>query len=116
MLEAKDSAQLEQIAKILGEDIREWVVGEYPIRTLYLERPISFDEMQAMVDYLKRVNDELVLPKMCAVSLENGITTLDLTRVPADEVMQLCKDLERVKGRTYGFWLDSYEKHGMIRF
>ena len=55
MLEVENREQLEHIAEILGCDINEWSIGAYPIRTLQMEEPISFDAMTRIVDYLRSI-------------------------------------------------------------
>lgn len=54
MLQVKTEEQLRVIAALLGEDFDSWTVGAYPIRTLSLERPLSFDEMAKVVDHLRK--------------------------------------------------------------
>lgn len=56
MLQAETKEQLRHIAEILGENLDEWSVGIYPIRTLQMEEPIPFDKMAEIVDYLRSVN------------------------------------------------------------
>lgn len=58
MLEAKTREQLCHIAEILGADITRWDIGVYPIRLLHLDRPISFDTMAKIVDFLREQNKE----------------------------------------------------------
>ena len=54
MLQVKTEDQLRVIAALLGEDFDGWTVGEYPIYTLSLSRPVSFDEMAKVVDHLRK--------------------------------------------------------------
>lgn len=58
MLEAKTKEHLYQIAEMLGSDITQWDIGAYPIRILHLDKPISFDMMAKIVDYLREQNNK----------------------------------------------------------
>lgn len=57
MLQVDTEEQLRMVAALLGEDFDEWTIGEYPIRTLSLARPISFEEMGKVVDYIRAQGD-----------------------------------------------------------
>lgn len=53
MLQATTSEQVKHIATLLEQDFETWSVGAYPIYTLTTDKPISFDQMAAIVDYLR---------------------------------------------------------------
>lgn len=57
-LQAKTREQLEHIASILNADIKEWDIGAFPIYSLQMEEPITFDVMSEIVDYLRQPEDK----------------------------------------------------------
>lgn len=56
MLQAETKEQLGHVAEILGANLDERSVGTYPIRALQMEKPIPFDKMAEIVDYLRSIN------------------------------------------------------------
>lgn len=58
MLEAKTKEQLCHIAEMLGADITQCEIGAYPIRILEIDKPISFDTMAEIVDYIRSQNNK----------------------------------------------------------
>lgn len=49
MLQAKTKEQVEHIANILGS---EGEMGELPIHSVLTDKPITFDQMKEIVEYL----------------------------------------------------------------
>ena len=94
--------QLRVVAALLGEDIDEWTIGEYPIETLSLARPISFEEMGKIVDYIRAQSDGKEQQK-------NQITTMaeekKLRSYMANMQMEIVSDDDKtVKAiRLHGF-------------
>ena len=115
MLEAKTEKQLRHIATFMGCELEEWTVGAYPIRTLQMEEPISFDTMEKIVDYLRKENEEVEIPKGCSVSADSYGVVYDLRDTPHEEVMQFCKRLAWVKGGSFDHYYEQYVKTGKIR-
>lgn len=61
MLEVENREQLKRIAEIIGSDIGTWSVGSFPILSLQMEEPLSFDHMAIIVDYLRSLKKRGVL-------------------------------------------------------
>lgn len=110
MLEAKTEKQLRHIAKFFGVELEEWNVGAYPIRSLQMEEPVTFDTMAEIVDYLRKENEEIEIPTTCRVSASLDGVVYDLHDTPHDEVMQFCKKLAWVKGSSFDAYYERYVK------
>lgn len=74
---------------------------------------ISYEQMAAIVDYLRKEND-IYIPTICSISTGHYGTLYDLSKTPHNEVMEFCKRLAWVKGRDFSHWYDQYVKSGKI--
>lgn len=53
MLKATNKEQVSHIADILGVEFEECSIGKMPIKEIQVDKPISFDNMEKIVEYLK---------------------------------------------------------------
>lgn len=68
MLEAKSIEHVKHIASLLDMDYNEMCVGELPIHTMDLNSAITFDQMAAIVDYLRTLDKKDALFEECWVA------------------------------------------------
>lgn len=68
MLEAKSIEHVKHIASLLDMDYNEMSVGELPIHTMDLNSAITFDQMAAIVDYLRTLDKKDALFEECWVA------------------------------------------------
>ena len=107
------------------EYVRRCIVDECPLGNsvfnLYEDSveaditSLSFDTMAEIVDYLRKENDEVVIPKTCRLSVNSDGVVYDLRNTPHDEVMQFCKRLAWVNEETFDHYYGQYAKTGKIR-
>ena len=117
MLQAKTEEQKEYV--------RRRIVDECPLGNsvfnLYEDSveaditSLSFDTMAEIVDYFRKENDEVVIPKTCRLSVNSDGVVYDLRNTPHDEVMQFCKRLAWVNEETFDHYYGQYAKTGKIR-
>jgi hypothetical protein len=60
-------------------------------------------------------NEEVETPTTCSVSADWYGVVYDLRNTPHDEVMQFCKKLAWVKGKSFDAYYEQYVKTGKIR-
>lgn len=89
MLQAENREQLEHIADILGYDIEEWSIGEYPLIALQTGEPIPFYKMAEIVDYLRSLK-----PK-------RGSLDLSIVSAPMRESVETWLAYKKEKGQSY---------------
>lgn len=89
-LQATTEEQLRHIAEILGAELEEWHIGAYPIRTLQMEEPVSFDAMAAIIDYLRSENK----PK-------KGALDLSIVSEEMKDAVETWLAYKKEKGQTY---------------
>lgn len=68
MLEAKSIEHVKHIVSLLDMDYNEMCVGELPIHTMELNSAITFDQMAAIVDYLRTLDKKDALFEECWVA------------------------------------------------
>lgn len=68
MLEVKNKKDLKKIASIIGSDISTWSVGEFPIRSMQMEEPITFDAMAQIVEFLMTSDSKDELFEQCWIA------------------------------------------------
>lgn len=81
---------------------------------IYLDGNITFDKMREVVEYLNKENEEVEIPTTCRVSADFDGVMYDLRETPHNEVMQFCKKLSWVNGKTYDYYYHQYAKTGKI--
>ena len=116
MLQAKTEEQKEYV--------RRRIVDECPLGNsvfnLYEDSveaditSLSFDTMAEIVDYLRKENDEVVIPKTCRLSVNSDGVVYDLRNTPHDEVMLFCEKLAWVNGKDFDAYYGQYVKTGKI--
>lgn len=82
---------------------------------IYLDGIITFDKMLEAVEYLRKENEEVEIPTTCRVSADLNGVLYDLRETPHNEVMQFCKKLSWVNGKTFDCYYLQYVKTGKIR-
>ena len=117
MLQAKTKEQRDHVSHLIVDESPE---NNSVLRIFddWLEADIgylSFDTMAKIVDYLRKENDEVVIPKTCRLSVNSDGVFYDLRNTPHDEVMQFCKKLAWVNEETFDHYYEQYVKTGKIR-
>jgi hypothetical protein len=82
---------------------------------IYLDGNITFDKMREVVEYLRKENEEVEIPTICRVSADSDGVVYDLRDTPHEDVMQFCKKLAWVKGKSFDAYYGQYAKTGKIR-
>ena len=117
MLEVKTEEQCDYVSRLIVDEspVNNSVLS---VNDYWLEADIgylTFDTMAKIVDYLRKENEEVEIPKFCRVSKEFGEgLCYDLRDTPHDEVMQFCKKLAWVKGKSFDDYYRQYVRDGRI--
>ena len=116
MLQARTEEQKEFVRRI--------IVDECPcgnsVLNVYEESfeaditSLSFDTMAKIVDYLRKENEEVEIPKTCRVSVDSDGEVYCLYDTPHEDVIQFCKKLALVKGKDFGYYYEQYITNGRI--
>ena len=120
MLHAKTKEQEDYIKSLVEKESCDGDVTIYDDSVNYrvdscFDVDISFDTMAKIVDYLRKENEEVEIPRGCSVSADSCGVVYDLRDTPHEEVMQFCKRLAWVKGGSFDHYYEQYVKTGKIR-
>lgn len=116
MLQARTKAQRDHVSRLIVDESPE---NNSVLRVFddWLEADIgylTFDTMAEIVDYLRKENDEVVIPKTCRLSANSDGVFYDLRNTPHDEVMLFCEKLAWVNGKDFDAYYGQYVKTGKI--
>lgn len=120
MLQVKTKEQEEYVESLVEKESCDGYVTIYDDSVNYrvdccYDVDISFDTMAKIVDYLRKENEEVEIPTTCRVSADSDGVVYDLRKTPHNEVMQFCKKLSWVNGKTFDYYYHQYVKTGEIR-
>lgn len=120
MLQVKTKEQEDYVKSLVEKESCDGDVTIYDDSVNYrvdscFDVDISFDTMAKIVDYLRKGNEDVEIPTTCSVSADSGGVVYDLRNTPHDEVMQFCKKLAWVKGKSFDAYYEQYVKTGKIR-
>ena len=120
MLQVKTKEQEDYVKSLVEKESCDGDVTIYDDSVNYrvdscFDVDISFDTMAKIVDYLRKENEDVEIPTKCSASADSYGVVYDLRDTPHNEVMQFCKKLAWVKGKSFDAYYEQYVKTGKIR-